>query len=121
MASTTPTKCRYKDTGWEKRKKLYLIWTIISLILLYIIVKANLQNYLFLIIIVLLLKDVFIDINILGLRKNRGPYPGWLEHAPFVILIALGGIFGFLNITNTVIFLSIIDAIIDIANDFGKI
>lgn len=113
------------ERGWRRIKRLYLIWIVISLILLYLIVQINLQQILIWIVIILFLKDIFIDLgafNIFGARlPKKGPWPNWLEHAPFVALVALGGFFGILDISQLTIWIAVVDTIIDVLDDIGKI
>ncbi|MEX2721420.1 MAG: hypothetical protein Q6362_008430, partial [Candidatus Wukongarchaeota archaeon] len=79
--------------GIERIKKYYLVWTIISIVFLYFLLESDYSDYLLLIVVLLLLKDIFID-----LRTKRGSTPNWFEHAPFVILVSIVGLLDFFEV-----------------------
>ena len=107
--------------GLERIKKRYGWWLIISAILLYLIFEYNLQKYLLLIVVILLLKDLFIDLGLFGVYQKRGPTPDWLEHFPFVFLVAFGGFSGYLDMPQLVAWIAAVDAVVDFLDDMGWI
>lgn len=116
---------RVTKKGWEFRKNLYILWTALSLVILYLISVNELDEYLFWIVVVLLLKDIFIDLGCFGLFKTvfvkRGSWPTWLEHAPFVVLVVAGGLFGVLDVSLWTIIIAVVDAVLDVLDDKGVI
>ena len=106
--------------GYERIKNLYIIWTIISIVVLYFLFKSPYSQYLVWIVYILLAKDLLID-----LYAKKGPTPGLFEHAPFVILISIIGLLGIFEIepfvglvTPDTTMLAIIDSFIDVLDDF---
>ncbi|MEX2739822.1 MAG: hypothetical protein Q6356_012225, partial [Candidatus Wukongarchaeota archaeon] len=102
--------------GIERIKKYYLVWTIISIVFLYFLLESDYSDYLLLIVVLLLLKDIFID-----LRTKRGSTPNWFEHAPFVILVSIVGLLDFFEvepftglISPLTMFIAIVDSFIDV-------
>ncbi len=72
--------------GIARIKKLYPIWFLIWLAFLYLVFQYNLQDYLLWLVIILTLKDIFID----PIYERSIPYS--LEHGPLVILISVIGL-----------------------------
>lgn len=100
--------------------KLYSLWTIIYIIVLYFFLQSPYRDYLLWIILFLLLKDILIDI-----LPKRGPSPTWFEHAPLVIIISIIGLLGIFEVNPFIGLISplttviaIIDSFIDIIDDF---
>ena len=118
-----------RTKGWARVKKFYFVWAIISLLILYFVVKSDSERYLLLVVIILLLNDLFIDLGFLKVIHSKlhkkfckkAPWPDWCEHAPFVGLITIGGFLGILDISGLTLSIAFIDTIIDVANDMGKI
>ena len=116
---------RVTKQRWEFRKKLYILWAALSLVILYLISVNELDKYLLWIVVVLLLKDIFIDLGCFGLFKTilvkRGSWPTWLEHAPFVVLVVIGGLLGVLDVSLWTIVIAGVDAVVDVMDDMGVI
>lgn len=110
---------------WNFRKKLYVLWTALSLVILYLISANELDEYLLWIVVVLLLKDIFIDLGCFGLFKTvfvkRGSWPTWLEHAPFAVLVVIGGLLGVLEVSLWTVIIAGADAVLDVLDDMGVI
>ena len=109
--------------GIERIKKYYYVWAVIFGVFLFFFFTSSYNFLLPHIIVLLLLKDVVVDI--LWMKHS---VPEWFEHAPFVLLISILGVFnlfgaGFfpetLNLQVTL--LAILDTIIDISDDLGMI
>ena len=111
--------------GWERVRRFYFMWTIISFAFLLFVVKYDLNHYLLLLVIIFLLNDLLIDLGLLKIFYRRYskkcPWPDWFEHAPMVALITAGGLFKILAISNLTILIAFLDTVIDVANDLGKI
>ena len=106
--------------GFERIKNLYIIWTIISIVILYFLFNSQYSSYLIWIVFLLLVKDLLID-----LYAKKGPTPGLLEHAPFVIIIAIIGLLGIFEVEPFIglvspdtAMIAIIDGSIDVLDDF---
>lgn len=106
--------------GTERILKLYSLWTIIYLIVLYFFLQSPYSDYLLWIVLFLLFKDVFIDI-----LPKRGPTPNLFEHAPLVIIIAIIGLLGIFEVEPFIGLISplttviaIVDSFIDVIDDF---
>ena len=105
--------------------KMYLIWGIISLLLLLAVKLMGLERYLLLAVIFLLLVDLFIDLDVFRVMNEkihgRMRFRRHGEHAPFVFFIVLFGMLGILAISYWTILVAGVDLLIDIGNDFGVI
>lgn len=106
--------------GFERIKNLYIIWTIISIGILYFFLKSPYSSYLLWIVFLLLIKDLLID-----LYAKKGPTPGLMEHAPFVIIVSIIGLLGLLEVEPFIglvspdtMIIAIIDSFIDVLDDF---
>jgi len=106
--------------GTERILKLYSLWTIIYIVVLYFFLQSPYSDYLLWIVLFLLLKDIFIDI-----LPKRGPSPTWFEHAPLVIIISIIGLLGIFEVNPFIGLISplttviaIIDSFIDVIDDF---
>jgi hypothetical protein len=97
----------------KKNLVLYLIWLIISLVLVFFF-KNIIEDYSLLIIVFLIGKDILWDI---WLRK---PSNG-LEHAPFLLVVITGFLTGVISLNFYVFVLFVADFIIDVSDDFGFI
>ncbi|MEX2719923.1 MAG: hypothetical protein Q6362_000700 [Candidatus Wukongarchaeota archaeon] len=107
--------------GIERIKKFYPVWAIIAIVFLYFLLESDYSDFLLVIVILLLLKDVFID-----LVMSRGSTPNWFEHAPFVILVSIVGLLDFFEvepftglISPLTMFIAIVDSFIDVFDDMG--
>jgi len=106
--------------GFERIKNLYIIWTIISIVILYFLLNSPYSPYLLWIVFLLLVKDLLID-----LYSKKGPTPFLLEHAPFVIIISIIGLLGIFEVEPFIglvspdtTMIAIIDSFIDVLDDF---
>ncbi|MFX0202513.1 MAG: hypothetical protein ACFFCW_40925 [Candidatus Hodarchaeota archaeon] len=104
----------------ERILKLYSLWTIIYLVILYFFLQSPYSDYLLWIVLFLLLKDIFIDV-----LPKRGPTPTLFEHAPLVIIISIIGLLGIFEVKPFIDLISplttviaIIDSFIDVTDDF---
>jgi hypothetical protein len=109
--------------GKERVKKYYFSWIILFGIFSFFFFTSPYANVLIYILAFLLFKDIVIDI-----LWKRHSVPEWFEHAPFVILISILGVFNLIGlsffpniITLEVTLIAIVDSIIDVADDFGLI
>ncbi|MDO8537929.1 MAG: hypothetical protein Q7S21_03515 [archaeon] len=109
--------------GIERIKQYYYTWAVLFGFFLFFFFTSSYSFLLPHIIVLLLLKDVVIDI-----LWKHGSVPEWFEHAPFVLLISILGIFNLFGanflpniLTLQVTLLAALDAIIDISDDLGMI
>ncbi|PIN89471.1 hypothetical protein COU60_03690 [Candidatus Pacearchaeota archaeon CG10_big_fil_rev_8_21_14_0_10_34_76] len=108
--------------GAKRVWRVYSFWTLIYLILLggMIYFQLRIPQVLFLLTLVFLVKTIFLDYNVLNVRRKR---VYWMEHGPFHFLIGLIGIFdliGFEYFSNFVNLPTTIFAIIGFFLDFIK-
>jgi len=75
----------------QGRKRVYIVWSFISLLLIFLMLyfKFKIPYILFWFVFLALLKDIFLDYNIIKIKRPR---VYWAEHAPLVLLIFIIGI-----------------------------
>jgi hypothetical protein len=107
--------------GIERIKKYYPVWAIISIVFLYFLLEGEYSDFLLAIVIILLLKDIFIDI-----LMNRGSTPYWFEHAPFVIFVSIIGLLDYFEVEPFIglvspltMVIAIFDSFLDVFDDIG--
>ena len=107
--------------GIERIKKFYPVWTVISIVFLYFLLESEYSDYLIVIVIFLLLKDVFID-----MLMGRGSTPFWFEHAPLVILVSIIGLLDYFEVepftglvSPLTMVIAIFDSFLDFFDDIG--
>ena len=110
-----------KLRGTERVIKLYPLWTIPSIIVLYFLLKSPYHHYLLWLVLFLIFKDIFIDV-----LPKKGPTPNWFDHAPFVIIISIIGLLDYFGanpftglnpIPLLTTILAIVDSFIDVWDD----
>ncbi|HJO14429.1 MAG TPA: hypothetical protein QGG70_00050 [Candidatus Pacearchaeota archaeon] len=97
---------------------IYIFWTIIWYLIFQFILKSHLNNTsiilsFLLISFTFLVKDY---IDVAGKFKNW-PFPKWWDHAPLSVMITIF----YYNVYTPLILFSLIDAVIDIWDDFKKV
>jgi len=90
--------------------KTYIIWLIISLLLLFLF-KDFLLKYSLIIILVLLAKDILWDI--IGKKYST---PGF-EHLPFLAVIIIAHLLNYIALSKPTLILFIFDFVLDLLND----
>ncbi len=96
---------------------IYIFWTIIWYLIFQFILNPYLNNTLIILSFLLisftfLVKDY---IDVAGKFKNW-PFPKWWDHAPLSVMITIF----YYNVYTPLILFSLIDAVIDIWDDFKK-
>lgn len=97
---------------------IYIVWAAIWYLIFQFILKPVLGNTVvilsFLLITFIFLTKDYIDVA--GNYKRR-PFPDWWDHAPLAVMITIF----YYNVYTPLILFSLIDAVIDIWDDFRKI
>ena len=96
---------------------IYLFWTVVWYLVFQFVLLDHLSDTIIILSFLLvcftfLVKD-YIDIT--G-KFNNWPWPGWWDHAPLSVMITVF----YYNVYTPLILFSLIDAVIDIWDDFRK-
>ena len=96
---------------------IYTVWAIIWFLIFQFILKPHLNDTIiilsFLLVCFIFLTKDYIDVT--G-KFNSWPWPGWWDHAPLSVMITVF----YYNVYTPLILFSLIDAVIDIWDDFRK-
>ena len=101
----------------KERAHLYIIWFLISAAAIYLLIKIQQERLISAAVLLLTAKDLLVDLDILNLHTKKGPWPNLLEHAPFVFLVVVLALLGFLHISPIFVAIAAFDTIVDLCND----